>query len=372
MRAKKRVDARFDRTEVLDGFARSQVLDSNGVTDETDATSGWSRFQASKNSKKAGMSIFDAVSTIVQQERQQLRSEQVLKRELRSCQCDDPAEELSRLRSLHMESRARVSRWKWRYDRAVIDEKAQRKTYGEEKVLIEQKVLFTIRVNATKIQRRFRRYRIRKRLFELQLGVLQVAKHMLPERHQAALLEMRKAVYQMRYTSEDFYNAAAVLQSWWRSCLVRRFAVIIRTLKWFLDLWGLMQDTATLVQKNFRFLTTHRGFAEQLRLRQERMQYEQLIGMTEAHRALIKVQRALRAKLGRRRLQQLYQEDDWTKSFPLGFDWTKSTPTSRPKRRPQATGIKLLQADPGSHWAGRLAAAPTRKRKAHHCGARAV
>lgn len=190
-----------------------------------------------------------------------MRSEQAFVKELRACQSDDPAEELSRLRTLHMESRARVSRWKWRYDRAVIEERDERKTYGEEKVLIEQKVLFTIRVNATKIQRRYRRYRIRKRLFELQLGVLQVAKHMLPERHQAALLEMRKAVYQLRYTSEDFYNAAVVLQSWWRSCLVRRSAVILRTCKWLFAVWGRMQATAVLVQKNFRFLTTHRGFA---------------------------------------------------------------------------------------------------------------
>lgn len=300
---------------------------------------------AMQSTKKKSMSIFDVVSTMVQRERQQIRSEQTFIKELRSCQCDDLAEELSRLRTLHMECRARVSRWQWRYDRAVIDEKEEKQNYGVEKVLIEQKVNLTLRVNATKIQRRYRRYRIRKRLFELQLGVLEVAKHMLPERHQAALLEMRQAVYQLRYTSEDFYNAAVLVQSWWRICLIRRFAVVLRTVKWVHAVWGRMQQTAVLVQKNFRFLTTHRGFAEQLRLRQERLQYEQLIDMTEAHCALIKVQRALRAKLGRRRLEQLYQEDD----IPIGaFDSTKWTPTSTRKHRLQAQGIKLMQADPGS------------------------
>lgn len=67
--------------------------------------------------------------------------------------------------------------------------------------------------------------------------------------------------------------------------------------------------------------------------------------MTQAHCALIKVQRGLRAKLGRRRLRQLKEEEDGT---TLGIDWTKVALMSTPKRRPNENGIKLLQADVGS------------------------
>eukprot|EP00928_Gymnodinium_smaydae_P047844 TRINITY_DN3195_c0_g3_i2.p1 TRINITY_DN3195_c0_g3~~TRINITY_DN3195_c0_g3_i2.p1 ORF type:complete len:615 (-),score=133.18 TRINITY_DN3195_c0_g3_i2:24-1868(-) len=140
-----------------------------------------------------------------------------------------------------------------------------------------------------------------------------LAKRMFAMSHDKLLLEvgdLRNHVFgKLMHTPDDIVAAVVRLQAWWRCILTRRSAVVLRVAAEINFLYERLDSSARVIQARYR---GHRTRVELQNLIQTRIEADQVLRMddwTQVIGHIIKLQRAHRSKMARRRLQEAQELD---------------------------------------------------------------
>eukprot|EP00929_Paragymnodinium_shiwhaense_P098386 TRINITY_DN5985_c1_g3_i1.p1 TRINITY_DN5985_c1_g3~~TRINITY_DN5985_c1_g3_i1.p1 ORF type:complete len:629 (+),score=125.99 TRINITY_DN5985_c1_g3_i1:185-2071(+) len=214
--------------------------------------------------------------------------------------------ELARLRPLRIASHKECKRLtlELKYAKAVEAREYARLTKRQLE-MNEKLVKVTIR-----LQRCFREAKLRRKM--LQSMSRQQAKmanwaSSLPKQLTNHLHSMRISTHNLRYRPEDVEEATVQLQAWWRCLLARRAASVLMLSRWFKILHGKLEKAVMLLQARFRCRMQRRKFRVVLGKMMMETKYTQLRQMEQDHAQIVKIQRKIRVKLGRRKVEAARQ-----------------------------------------------------------------
>jgi len=136
------------------------------------------------------------------------------------------------------------------------------------------------------------------REFKNQVGLAAV----LPDQLRDQLRHVQHSIHDLKYRRTDRRNAALRVQSWWRSIHARRIAMILRVAHRMHKLHMTMVNAAIKLQSRYRAYSAYRRFYLPIRQRMEFTHAEHLKKMEQGLVCVVRIQRAMRAKLARRKM----------------------------------------------------------------------
>lgn len=199
---------------------------------------------------------------------------------------------------------------KERHAAAVVELKAARAEEAERKIALERcrsednrrRVAVVARLQGCVRGWLVRRKFVGVLTIEVQAAGTVVAQ--LPDQLRENLVAMQHSVHDTAYKDEHRLRAAIRLQSWWRGIQFRRVYHIVWVATRIRRLHEMMEDAATKIQAWFRCFWTKFRYSSQIHnnmLRRHKLMLEEMeMGLL----VVIKLQRNVRARLARKRLQE--------------------------------------------------------------------
>eukprot|EP00927_Polykrikos_kofoidii_P046648 TRINITY_DN40814_c0_g1_i1.p1 TRINITY_DN40814_c0_g1~~TRINITY_DN40814_c0_g1_i1.p1 ORF type:complete len:592 (+),score=72.08 TRINITY_DN40814_c0_g1_i1:161-1936(+) len=224
--------------------------------------------------------------------------------------------ELSLLRPFLQECHDRCRQTKEDIKQARSTEIQERNNLWKRQVEMDKRLVQLV----VRIQRTFRGMRARRMLMKtLQLDQAKLASwaSSLPKQLATHLHDMRITVHCLRYRPIHCQIAAEKIRDWWRVILLRRGAVVLKIASWLHHTHSKLSASAVKVQCRIRSRITRRKFLATLHAKMRETRQQQLQEMIQGNRYVVFIQRAMRAKLSQRRIEDARLEIGLPKGFAV-------------------------------------------------------
>lgn len=181
-----------------------------------------------------------------------------------------------------------------------LREARDRKMNNAERLARRQKV-------TSRLQASVRGWLVRKRVIEAldhRAGHNLAMAAMLPGQLKSNLRQLQHGTHDLLYREEDRVAGAVKLQAWWRGIVARRVVKVMRVSQIMQGIVSQMAAAATLVQARYRGATMYRKWRSEIRHRIELTRQQQFREMEVGMRCIIQIQRGVRSKQARKRLEE--------------------------------------------------------------------
>jgi len=127
---------------------------------------------------------------------------------------------------------------------------------------------------------------------------------LLPDQLQDQLKALQHNVHDLEYSAEDRVRAAVRLQAWWRSVTARRAVWVLQVASQMRRVHARMVAAAMRIQAWFRAYETRTRFRVQILINMGLRCSQQMEDMERLLQLVVRLQRAVRGRIARRRVQE--------------------------------------------------------------------